>query len=113
MSKIRRRLLGTFLLTLFIGYLSCVTLFMHIHYVDGAVVVHTHPMDHHKGHSHSSGDYLSLAEFTSYSVILFDIDFIPFLDQLTHYIAVDSTPDHIEYIDLSSHSPRDPPIRFI
>lgn len=86
---------------------------MHIHYVDGAIVVHTHPMDHHKGHSHSSGDYLTLAEFTSFNTLLPEIEFNLVEDQFIHFLTVDLSSTLIELITLSSHSPRDPPFHFV
>ncbi len=52
----------------------CISIFMHIHYVNGVAVVHTHPMCHNHGHSHSQADYFALGEYTTFSSILNEVN---------------------------------------
>lgn len=49
----RRTFPALLLLTLFLTYEVGVTMFTHIHYVSGIMVVHSHPFAH-KSHSHTT-----------------------------------------------------------
>lgn len=54
------------LLTLFVAYYAILTLYAHVHEVNGTFIVHSHPFTEH--HSHSSGQALTLhflSTFTS------------------------------------------------
>lgn len=83
---------------------------MHVHYVDGVAVVHTHPMCHHHGHSHSAGDYFALGEYTSFTSLLpisFNLSLVLLTKQLTFDTACDS---HIDKLYTSNLLLRAPPI---
>lgn len=62
-----RKLSGVLLLTLFVGYFGGINLFPHKHYVNGNLIVHSHPFSS-EGHTHTAQSlYLldSLSHFAS------------------------------------------------
>lgn len=71
--EILKRLLGVFMLTLFVGYLSSVTLFYHSHNIDGRVITHSHP--YHSapdtgGHTHSQNGMNTMAQLSLIVMLL-------------------------------------------
>lgn len=56
------------LLTLFVVFKTSVTMFTHIHIVDGVIIVHSHPYaDEH--HTHSVEQIISIAQVASTQVL--------------------------------------------
>jgi hypothetical protein len=53
------------LLTLFAVYYTVTTLYVHIHEVNGVVIVHSHPFTEH--HSHSGGQALTLHYLSTFT----------------------------------------------
>lgn len=109
MKSTTRRRIGAFLLTLFIGYITCLILFMHIHFVDGVAVVHAHPMCHNQTHSHAPSDYFALGEYTGFNALSSLIEFKLLPPNTISYEEIDTTPTSIEIIYLANHALRDPP----
>ena len=52
-----KELIPLLLLGLYLSYEAGITMFTHVHYVNGVVVVHSHPSKSKK-HSHTRGQYL-------------------------------------------------------
>lgn len=50
------------LLILFLAYQAGYTAFLHVHYVDGVSVVHSHPF--HNTHGHTQSSFLSIGQAT-------------------------------------------------
>lgn len=59
----RCRITMAMLLTiLFIGYWCCTTMFMHVHYIDGVRIVHSHPYtDTASSHAHSGSQLQTIS----------------------------------------------------
>lgn len=59
MKKRRQLFIPLFLLTLFLAYQVGITMFAHVHYVNGVMLVHSHPST--DNHNHTEGQILTLA----------------------------------------------------
>lgn len=59
------RLFPIWLLTLFVAYQVSVTMFAHVHYVNGVMIVHSHP-NNNQNHTHTEGQVLTLAHVASF-----------------------------------------------
>lgn len=53
------------LLTLFVAYQVCITMFSHVHYVNGVMIVHSHPSADHR-HTHTEGQIVTMAQVASF-----------------------------------------------
>lgn len=53
------------LLALFVGYQAGITMFSHVHYVNGVMIVHSHPSADNE-HTHSEGQILTLAKVSDW-----------------------------------------------
>ena len=70
MGHIKKILLSFLLLTLFVTYQVSITMFTHVHYVNGVMIAHSHP---YKGtHSHTEVDVHY--DFTPERPILFTVE---------------------------------------
>lgn len=71
MRRIKRVLLSLSLLSLFVTYEVSITMFTHVHYVNGVMVAHSHP---YKGaHSHSKSNILVIAQIASFHSLEADV----------------------------------------
>lgn len=66
MLKKKHIFIPLFLLTLFVAYQVGITMFAHIHYVNGVMIVHSHPSTGSQ-HTHSQGQILTLAHVTGWN----------------------------------------------
>lgn len=67
MRKRLKNIGALLLLVLFAGYWSCVTLFPHVHRIDGLLYVHSHPYSGPAGnptHSHSAQQFQLIAHLS-------------------------------------------------
>ncbi len=64
MRRVKRVLSSLLLLTLFIVYQVSITIFTHVHYVNGVMVVHSHPS--HGKHTHSKIEVVIIARLSSF-----------------------------------------------
>lgn len=64
MKKSRYIFIPLFLLTLFVAYQVGITMFSHVHYVNGVMIVHSHPSS--DNHTHTEGQYLTLAQVSDF-----------------------------------------------
>ena len=55
-----------FLLTLFVAYQVSITMFSHVHYVNGVMMVHSHPSTNNE-HTHTEGQILALAHVSHWA----------------------------------------------
>ena len=77
MGHIKKILLSFLLLTLFVTYQVSITMFTHVHYVNGVMIAHSHP---YKGtHSHTASNIIVIAHFASFYSLEVDVhyDFTP------------------------------------
>ena len=77
MGHIKKILLSFLLLTLFVTYQVSITMFTHVHDVNGVMIAHSHP---YKGtHSHTASNIIVIAHFASFHSLEVDVhyDFTP------------------------------------
>ena len=68
MGHIKKILLSFLLLTLFVTYQVSITMFTHVHYVNGVMIAHSHP---YKGtHSHTASNIIVIAHFRFTSLVM-------------------------------------------
>lgn len=66
MSKNRYVLIPLMLLTLFVMYQVSITMFAHVHYVNGVMIVHSHPSADNE-HTHTEGQILTMAQMSGWT----------------------------------------------
>ena len=66
MAKKRLIFIPLFLLTLFVAYQASITMFSHIHYVNGVMIVHSHPSADDE-HTHTASQILTLAQVSEWT----------------------------------------------
>lgn len=64
MKKNRQLYIPLLLLTLFVSYQLGITMFSHVHYVNGVMIVHSHPSS--DNHNHTEGQILTLTQVSHY-----------------------------------------------
>lgn len=64
MQRSRHLHLPLFLLTLFLAYQVSITMFSHVHYINGVMLVHSHPST--DNHTHTEGQLLTLSTVSSF-----------------------------------------------
>lgn len=62
-----RAILSVFLLSLFTAYQVGITMFTHMHIVDGVKIVHSHPFTN--GHQHTQSDYQLIAQLSFFNTL--------------------------------------------
>lgn len=65
MLRNRYILIPLMLLTLFVTYQVSITMFAHVHYVNGVMIVHSHPSADQE-HTHSESQILTLAQMSDW-----------------------------------------------
>ena len=65
MEKRKYIFIPLFLLALFVAYQASITMFSHIHYVNGVMIVHSHPSADN-GHTHTEGQILTFANLSAW-----------------------------------------------
>lgn len=66
MSKNRYIFIPLLLLTLFVAYQASITMFAHVHYINGVTIVHSHPSADND-HTHTDGQLLTLAHVSEWT----------------------------------------------
>lgn len=64
MQRSRHLHLPLFLMTLFLAYQVSITMFSHVHYINGVMLVHSHPST--DNHTHTEGQLLTLSTVSSF-----------------------------------------------
>lgn len=71
MRRVKRVLSSLLLLTLFTAYQASITMFTHIHYVNGVMVVHSHP---NKGkHTHTQTEVVVVDRLAAFHSLEADV----------------------------------------
>lgn len=65
MRAIRNIFLPFFLLALFVTYQVSISMFSHVHYVNGVMIVHSHPSDDSQ-HVHTETQVITIAQVSSF-----------------------------------------------
>jgi hypothetical protein len=66
MLKRRYIFIPLMLLTLFLAYQASITMFAHVHYVNGVMIVHSHPSAD-SDHTHTQSQILTLAQVSEWA----------------------------------------------
>ena len=66
MLKSRYIFIPLMLLTLFLAYQASITMFAHFHYVNGVMIVHSHPSTDSE-HTHTQSQILALAQVSEWA----------------------------------------------
>ena len=66
MSKNRYIFIPLLLLTLFVTYQASITMFAHVHYINGVMIVHSHPSADNE-HTHTVSQILTLAQVSEWA----------------------------------------------
>ena len=66
MLKSRYIFIPLMLLTLFLAYQASITMFAHVHYVNGVMIVHSHPSTDSE-HTHTQSQILALAQLSEWA----------------------------------------------
>ncbi len=74
LKQLNKKVMGYFLLILFMGYFSSITFFSHTHIVDGVVIVHSHPYKAKSGnvpfnHNHSKNGFILILFISNFITI--------------------------------------------
>lgn len=64
MDKQRYRIISICLLAIFCAYQIGITMFTHVHVVNGVALVHSHPSNNR--HTHTEGQILTLAQLSTF-----------------------------------------------
>lgn len=65
MKKQKYIFIPLLLLALFLGYQVSITMFSHVHYVNGVMIVHSHPSADDM-HTHTEGQIVTMAQVSSF-----------------------------------------------
>ncbi|MDE6861861.1 MAG: hypothetical protein K2J31_03820 [Alistipes sp.] len=66
-----RNIVTLLITTLFIGYWCSTTMFMHVHYIDGVRIVHSHPYTGSaSSHGHSSNQLQAISYLSAFAAIV-------------------------------------------
>lgn len=68
MFEKKKLFIPLFLLTLFVSYQVSITMFAHVHYINGVMIVHSHPSTDNQ-HTHSEGQILTLAQVSEWATV--------------------------------------------
>ena len=71
MRRVKRVLSSLLLLTLFIVYQVSITMFTHVHYVNGVMIAHSHPS--HGKHTHTKTEIVVIDRLSSFHSLEADI----------------------------------------
>ena len=82
-STYLRQLLSVVMMSLFVGYVASISLFTHVHQIDGQRVAHSHPYSGSSelpGHSHSQQQLLTISLLSSFVALAATTHFFHFVD---------------------------------
>jgi hypothetical protein len=110
-ADIKKLILAVFLLALFTSYTAGITLFTHIHVVDGRAITHSHPYKgtpNNPGHGHSTAQFqliahLSLLIMTGVSFLV--ISHIILGQRIARSFSVQSLPRRLQPLCYNLRAP--------
>lgn len=85
MSKRRYILAPLLLLTLFLTYQVSITMFAHVHIINGVMIVHSHPSSS-KHHTHTSGQVITIAHIGSFQTLEPEVGVIVTVERPVLYV---------------------------
>ena len=109
MSKNRYIFIPLLLLTLFVAYQASITMFAHVHYINGVTIVHSHPSADND-HPHADGKLMTLAHVSEWTGV--EPDFVTLSEvSLSVFDSIECERKSKALSDLYSHciSLRAPP----
>lgn len=113
MSSVRLKekiLLSFFLLTLFVSYQVSITVFTHIHYVNGVMVAHSHPSKD-KHHTHTSSQIIVIGQLGHFQTPKAETAYIQTIEQPLLYTLIYTYQiPSVEGIHLKNLTLRAPPL---
>ena len=68
MFEKKKLFIPLFLLTLFVGYQVSISMFTHVHYINGVMIVHSHPSNDNQ-HTHTQGQILTMAQMSEWATV--------------------------------------------
>lgn len=109
MKAIRKIFLPFFLLTLFAMYQVSITTFTHVHYVNGVMVVHSHPSSK-KEHAHTAEQLVSICHLGIINTLKAEIVYsIPVKCPLLYFLHNTSPVTCLQGVYLTHFNLRAPP----
>lgn len=103
-------LLSFFLLTLFVSYQVSITVFTHVHYVNGVMVVHSHPSKD-KHHTHTSSQIVVISQLSHFHTPKIEAVCEQVIDRpLLYYLTYIYRVPSVEGIHLKNLTLRAPPV---
>ena len=98
-----RVLLSLLLLSLFTAYQVSITMFTHVHYINGVLLVHSHPFDSDAQHSHSKTELVVIDSISDYHTLQVNTFAQLFVTNICYYsFQVDTRSSY------PTHSPKRP-----
>lgn len=82
-STYLRLLLSVVMMSLFVGYMASISLFVHVHQIDGHTVAHSHPYSGSSdlpGHSHSQQQLLAISLLSTFFALQATTQTFHFID---------------------------------
>lgn len=64
MKRVKRIIGAVCLLVLFVAYQASITAFTHVHYLNGVIIVHSHPF--HGKHIHSKAEFVVIGRLSTF-----------------------------------------------
>lgn len=70
MRKNGRKILASgFLLMILAAYAFCLSCFSHTHFINGVMIVHSHPFDKDTSHTHTKGQVLTIDQLSHVNLL--------------------------------------------
>lgn len=117
MGKVRltylRLLLSVVMMVLFSGYVASISLFTHVHQIDGEVVAHSHPYSGSSelpGHSHTKQQLSTIAMLSIFVAEAAETPVFHFAEHFTLRKLLCFVKTKAEYLNSTSCSLRAPPV---
>lgn len=112
MRIIKNIFIAVCLLALFVAYQMSITMFSHVHYINGVMIVHSHPSDNNQ-HDHTETQVITLAQAASFIGVEPAQTWIePVILPVFNIIETDRDIDFVSSLHTSKSQLRAPPAVF-
>lgn len=85
MDKRKHTVIPLLLLALFLTYQASITMFTHVHIVNGVMIVHSHPSSN-KNHMHTTGQVISIAHLAAINTLAAEASTTIIVDRPVLYV---------------------------
>ena len=112
MVQDKRKTLKWLLLILFVLYNVNITLFMHVHYIDGHPVAHSHPYTGtpgHHHHSHTCAEFHTIQFLSLLALLTWGTFMLKAVFRAVHRVCYSRNNPILDYLFLPSYGLRAPP----